>query len=90
MKEIELPRKQICACGEGCEDRSSVKWLGLLIVSCVSDEDADSIIDAVAQAARMGRRTALLDAQMAVMQAARAVADLDVINAPVRIVSETA
>lgn len=81
MREIELPRKQTCACGDGCEDRSAVKWLGLLVVECVADADADNIIDAITQAARMGRRSALLDAEMAMHQMARTIADLDIVRA---------
>lgn len=78
MKEIEIPRRQTCACGDGCEFRSSVKWQGVLVVDCVSDDDADNIIRAIIDAARWSRRLALLDAEMAIHQAARAIADLDI------------
>jgi hypothetical protein len=81
MRQMELPRKQMCACGEGCEDRAAVKWLGLLVVECVADADADSIIDAITQAARMGRRSALMDAEMAMHQVARTIGDLDIVRA---------
>jgi hypothetical protein len=50
----------------------------VLVVDCVSDDDADNIIRAIIDAARWSRRLTLLDAEMAVHQAARAIADLDI------------
>jgi hypothetical protein len=42
-------RMQTCACGNGCEGRSAIKYGGRLIVDCVPDDRAQSIIDAIAR-----------------------------------------
>jgi hypothetical protein len=45
--KVELARKQTCACGEGCEDRSSVKWKGALIALCIPDHEADLVVESI-------------------------------------------
>ena len=49
---IEVPRRQVCACGNGCDERSSVKWNGYLVVSCVPDDEARGVVEAIMEAAR--------------------------------------
>ena len=45
----ERPIMQMCACGEGCEDRASVKWRGYLVVDCVPDQQAGRLIAAITE-----------------------------------------
>jgi len=45
----ERPRMQMCACGEGCEDRASVKWRGYIVVDCVPDQQAGRLIPAITE-----------------------------------------
>jgi hypothetical protein len=49
---IEVPRRQTYACGAGCAERSSVKWNGYLVVTCVPDDEAMSVVEAIMEAAR--------------------------------------
>ena len=49
---IEVPRRQTCACGNGCDGRSSVKWNGYLVVTCVPDDEAMGVVEAIMEAAR--------------------------------------
>jgi hypothetical protein len=49
---IEVPRRQICACGNGCDGRSSVKWDGYLVVTCVPDDEAMGVVEAIIEGAR--------------------------------------
>lgn len=46
---IQRPRMQTCACGDGCEDRASVKWRGYLVVDCVPDQVAGRLIAAITE-----------------------------------------
>lgn len=45
----DTPKMQMCACGEGCEDRASVKWRGYLAVECVSDQEAGRLMAAITE-----------------------------------------
>ncbi len=49
---IEVPRRQTCACGDGCDGRSSVKWNGYLVVTCVPDDEAIGVVEAIMEGAR--------------------------------------
>jgi phage head maturation protease len=49
---IEVPKRQTCACGEGCHERSAVKWNGYLVVTCVPDEEAMFVVEAIMEGAR--------------------------------------
>lgn len=49
---IEVPRRQTCACGNGCDGRSSVKWNGYLVVTCVPDDEAMGVVEAIMEASR--------------------------------------
>ena len=49
---IEVPRRQTCACGNGCDGRSSVKWNGYLVVTCVPDDEAMGVVEAIMEGAR--------------------------------------
>lgn len=49
---IEVPRRQTCACGNGCDGRSSVKWNGYLVVTCVPDDEAIGVVEAIMEASR--------------------------------------
>ena len=50
--KVELARKQTCACGEGCEDRSSVKWKGALIALCIPDHEAELVVESINRCSR--------------------------------------
>lgn len=58
-------RKQLCACGLGCEDSASVKAGGALVVLCAPDADADLVANAptdiAALIAEIERLRAVLD-----------------------------
>lgn len=45
----DIPQMQTCACGNGCEDRASVKWRGYLVVDCVPDQEAGRLIAAITE-----------------------------------------
>lgn len=45
----DTPTMQTCACGDGCEDRASVKWRGYLVVECVPDQQAGRLLAAITE-----------------------------------------
>lgn len=59
----DIPQMQTCACGDGCEDRASVKWRGYFVVDCVPNQEAGRLLAAITE----GMADALAEERAAVV-----------------------